>query len=123
LTAVDHPDLEFVFEIASLRRAERVVENRERRAVTLRKFAHLGGFTTADKGARVDGLQVLLDQTGDVGASALGQRTEFGQRVFGAKPVRRTGLDPDQNCALGAFDGRNWCKTQKLTSASRFPSS
>ena len=84
------------------------------------ELANFSGLAAADKGARVDRLELLLDLACDFGASALGQRAEFGQRIFGADAVRRSGLDPDQNRAFGALDGRNWCKTQKVTSVPGF---
>ena len=40
LAAIDHAQLELVFEIARLRGAQRVVENRQRRAALAREVAH-----------------------------------------------------------------------------------
>ena len=54
LTAIDDAELELVFEIARLGGAERVVEDRERRAAFMRKFANLGGLAAPDKRAGID---------------------------------------------------------------------
>jgi hypothetical protein len=54
LTAIDHAEFELVFEIARLRGAERVVEDRERRAAFLCEFPDLGGLAAPDKRAGID---------------------------------------------------------------------
>jgi len=100
LAAIDHADLEFVFEITRLRRAERVVENRERRALRNCQLAHFGGFAFADKSARVRGFQPLANDPGDFRAGAFGQGFEFVERFFAADSRFGTEFDSDQD---GAF--------------------
>jgi hypothetical protein len=56
LAAIDDAKVEFLFEVAGLRRTERIVEDREGRTRPMRKFFNLGGLALADKSARVGGL-------------------------------------------------------------------
>ena len=49
LAAIDDAKVEFLFEVARLRGAERVIENRERRAGPMRDFLDLGGLALADE--------------------------------------------------------------------------
>ncbi len=82
LAAIDNPKVKFLFEVARLRRTETVVEDRERRAVLARDRAQFADFTLADKGARIDFLQILLDLAAYFRASGFCQRGQFGERVF-----------------------------------------
>jgi hypothetical protein len=100
LAAIDHADLEFVFEIARLRRAERVVENRERRALRICQLANFDGFAFADKSARVRSFQALANDSGDFRAGAFSQGFEFVERFFAADSRFGTEFDSDQD---GAF--------------------
>ena len=100
LAAIDHTDLEFVLEIARLRGTERVVENRERRALRLRQFAHLAGLALADESARIRRLQALPNDAGNFGAGALGQCFQFVERFFAADPRLGTKFDSNQDGAL-----------------------
>jgi hypothetical protein len=102
LAAIDHANLEFVFEIARLRRAERVVENRERRTLRLRQVANFARLAFADKSARVRSLQPLPDYPGNSGPGALSQSFEFVERFFAAdsRLVLGTKLDSNQDSAL-----------------------
>jgi len=117
LAAIDHADLELVLEIARLRGRERVVENRERCALGLRKLTDLRGLALTDEGARVRLLQALVNDSGDFGAGALGQCVEFFERFFGADPLLRTELDSDQDGALVMFVGDVVRFRQILTSS------
>ena len=94
LAAIDHPELELVFEIARLRGAERVIEDRERRAAFLGEFADLGGLAASDEGARVDVFELLLDLAGDFGAGACGQRAELGDRIVAGDTEGRASSTP-----------------------------
>jgi hypothetical protein len=100
LAAIDHADLEFVFQIARLRGAERVVENRERCALRSCQLAHFSRFAFADKSAWVGSFQALANDPGDFRAGAFGQGFEFVERFFAADSCFGTEFDPDQN---GAF--------------------
>ena len=82
LAAIDHAQLEFLFQVARLRGAERVVEDRQRGAALAREVAHLLDLAAPDKGARVGMLEFLADGGGDPRAGAFGQRVEFAERVF-----------------------------------------
>jgi hypothetical protein len=82
LAAIDNPKIKFLFEIARLRRTETVVEDRERRAVLARDRAQLADLALADKGARIDFLQILLDLAAYFRAGSFCQRGQFGKRVF-----------------------------------------
>jgi hypothetical protein len=102
LAAIDHANLEFVLEIARLRRAERVVENCERRALSLRQLANLARLAFADKSARVRRLEALPDYPGNSGPGALSQSFEFVERFFAADSrfVLGTKFDSNQDSAL-----------------------
>ena len=100
LAAIDHTNLELVLEIARLRRAERVVENRERRAFRRRQLADLARLALADKSARVRRLQALPNNAGNFGAGALGQCFKFVERFFAADSRFGTKFDSNQD---GAF--------------------
>jgi hypothetical protein len=102
LAAIDHTNLEFVLEIARLRRAERIVENRERRALRLRQLANFARLAFADKSARVRGLEALPDYPGNSGPGALSQSFEFVERFFAADSrfVLGTKFDSNQDSAL-----------------------
>jgi hypothetical protein len=100
LAAIDHANLEFVFEIARLRGAKRVVENRERRAFRASQFAHLARFALADKSARIGRLQPLPNDASNAGAGALGQSFKFVERLFAANPRLGAKFDPDQDSVL-----------------------
>jgi len=100
LAAIDHANLELVLEIARLRGAERVVENRERRAFRGRQLAHLARLALADKSARVRRLQALPNNAGNFGASALSQSFEFVERFFAADSRLGTKFDSNQDGAL-----------------------
>src|ERR1700730_2728759 len=82
LAAVDHAQLQFLFQVARLRGAERVIENHQRRAAVARDFAYFLNLATTDKGSRVGMLEFLADGGGDARAGAFGQRIEFSQRVL-----------------------------------------
>src|ERR1700694_3542696 len=71
LAAIDDAKVEFLFEVAGLRRASRVVEDREGRTRAMRDFLDLGGLALADKRARVGVLEPLRDGVGDFGAGGL----------------------------------------------------
>jgi hypothetical protein len=101
LAAVDDAELEFVFEVARLRGAERVVEDGERGVAFVREFAHFGGLAAADEGARVDVLESLLNLAGDGCAGALGQCAQLIERVVAGDAVGRSQLDADQDGAFG----------------------
>ena len=73
LAAIDDAKVEFLFEVAGLRGAERIIENRERSASAVRDLFHLGGLALADKRARVRRLELLRDGLGDFGAGGLGE--------------------------------------------------
>ena len=79
LAAIDDAKVEFLFEVAGLRSAERIVEDRERRTSPMRDFLDLGSLALADKGARVGGLELLRDGVGDFGAGGLGESLELGE--------------------------------------------
>ena len=100
LAAIDHANLEFVLEIARLRRAKRVIENRERRAFRRRQLAHLARLALPDKSARVRRLQALPDNAGNLCASALGQSFKFVERFFAADSRFGTKFDSNQDGAL-----------------------
>src|ERR1700733_10936014 len=100
LAAIDHTNLEFVLEIACLRGAERVVENRERRAFRRRQLAHLARLALADESARVGRLQALPNNAGNFGAGALSQSFQFVERFFAADSRLGTKFDSNQDGAL-----------------------
>ncbi len=100
LAAIDHANLEFIFEIARLRGAERVVENRQRRALRLRELAHFTGLTLADESTRIRRLEALPNNPGNFRAGAFGQSLEFVERFFAADSRLGTKLDSDQDSAL-----------------------
>ena len=104
LAAIDNAQLQFIFEIASLRGTEGVVENRERCAFASGQLADFDSFAPADEGARVDCFEPLLDLACDLGAGAFGQRAEFGKRIFGGDAVDIAQLDADQNRAFGVIE-------------------
>jgi hypothetical protein len=101
LAAVDDAELEFIFEVARLRGAERVVEDGERRVAFAREFAHFGGLAAADEGTRVDVLESLLNLAGNRCAGALGECAKLVERVFAGNAVGRSQLDADQDGAFG----------------------
>jgi hypothetical protein len=73
LAAIDDAKIEFLFQIAGLCGAQRIVEDRERRTGAMRNFLDLRGLALADKGARVGGLEPLGDGIGNFGAGGLGE--------------------------------------------------
>ena len=105
LAAIDHANLEFILEIARLRGAERVVENRERRTLRLRQFVHLAGLAFADKSARVRRFEALPNNPGNFRAGAFGQCFEFVER-FVAAEFRRVGPEFDSNQDGASRDAR-----------------
>ena len=116
LAAIDNAELELVFEIARLRGAERVVEDRERRAAFVGEFADLGGLAASDEGARVDVFELLLDLAGDFGAGACGQRAEFGERIVAGDTDGRSQFNTDQDGAFGVVERWRMRKTQRQIS-------
>jgi hypothetical protein len=100
LAAIDHTNLQLVLEIARLRGAECVVENRERCAFRGCQLAHLARLALADKSARVGRLQALPNNAGNFGAGALGQCFKFVERFFAADSRFGTKFDSNQD---GAF--------------------
>jgi hypothetical protein len=104
LASVDNPKVELFFEIARLGRTETVVKNRERRALLARYRPQLADLALADKGTRVDFLEVLPDLAADLGARTLRQRGQFGERVFAGDLALAAKLDSDQNRSFGPFD-------------------
>src|ERR1700691_181782 len=100
LAAIDHANLEFVFEIARLRGAKRVVENRERRALRASQLAHFARFSFADKSARIWRLEPLPNDTSNAGPGALGQSLKFVERLFAANPRLGAKFDPVQDSVL-----------------------
>ncbi len=82
LAAVDHAQLQFLFQVARLRGTERVVENHQRGATVERDFAYFLDLAAPDKSARIGVLEFLVDGGGDARAGAFGQRLEFSQRVL-----------------------------------------
>src|SRR6202034_2665008 len=111
LAAVDHAQLQFIFEITGLSGAEGIVENRERRAFASGHLADLDSFALADKGAGVDRFEPLLNLARDFRARALGQRAEFGEGILGRNAVRVAQLDADQNRAFSVIESRIGSKT------------
>ena len=84
LAAIDHPELQLIFEVACLRGTERVIENRHGGAAFVGKVANFGSLASPDEGARIDRLELLRDLAGDFGSGALGQGTQLGKRIFGS---------------------------------------
>jgi hypothetical protein len=121
LAAIDHANLELVFEIARLRGGQRVVENSERRALCLRELADLRGLALADEGARVGRFEALADDTGDFGAGALGQCFELVEGFVGTDSLIGTEFDSDQDGALMMFVGNVVRFRQILTSGAGRP--
>jgi hypothetical protein len=119
LAAIDHANLEFAFEIARLRGAERVVENRERRALLNRQLAHFGRFALADKSARIRSFQPLANDSGDFRAGAFGQGFEFVERFFAADSRFGTEFDSDQDGAFVMLVGDVVGLCQILTSIAK----
>jgi len=116
LTAIDDAKVEFLLEVAGLRGAEGVIENRERRAMLLSELADLGGLALTDKGARVGRLEALANDIGDFSTGGFGQRFEFGNRVLGGNFVFGSELDSDQDRAFDLFERLAMRTAQKITS-------
>src|SRR5580704_8079431 len=74
LTPIDDAKIEFLFQVARLRRTERIVENRKRGAGPMRDLLDLRGLALADEGPRVGRFELLRDGLGDLGAGGLGER-------------------------------------------------
>ena len=116
LTAIDDAELELLFEITRLRGAQGVVEDGERCAALMSEFADLGGLAPADEGARVDVLQLLLDQAGHFGTGAGGERTQFGNRIITRNTDGQSKFNTDQDGAFGMVERRRVRKTQRQIS-------
>ena len=124
LAAIDHANLEFIFKIARLRGAERVVENRQRCALRLRQLAHLSGLSFSNKSTRIRRFQPLPNNTGNRGAGTLGQCFKFVERFVGANPRLGTKFDSNQDSALVMLMGNVVGLSQMITSiAENLPSS
>ena len=117
LAAIDDAKIEFLFEVARLRGAQRVIENRERRTSPMRDFLDLGGLALADKSARVGRLELLRNRVGDFGARSLGEGLEFGERFLGRNFVARAELDSDQDRAFDVFERLTISVTQTKASS------
>src|SRR4029077_3473446 len=102
--AIDDADVEFLFEIARLRGAERIIEDRERRTGAARDVAHFGAFALADKGARVGGLELLADAFGDFRTGAFSERLELRHRLVGGNLIVAAEFDSDEDRALGLIE-------------------
>jgi hypothetical protein len=118
LTPIDDAKVEFLLEVAGLRGAQRVIEDRELRSGALRNFLNLGGLALPDKGARVGGLQFLGNRIGDLGPGSLGEGLELGERVLGGNFVARAEFDSDQDRAFDGFERLTTGAAQKTTSFS-----
>src|SRR5258708_11320950 len=105
LAAIDDADVEFLFQVARLRWAECVIEDGERRAGAARDLAHFGAFASADKGARVGGLEFLADAFGDFGAGAFGERLQLRHRLVGGDLLGAAEFDSHQHGAFGLLNG------------------
>lgn len=116
LAAIDDAKVEFLFEVAGLRRAQRVVEDREGRTRAMRDFLDLGGLALADKRARIGGLEPLRDGVGDFGAGGLSEGLELGERFLGGNFVARAEFDPDQDRAFDLFERLTASVAQMRTS-------
>jgi len=79
LAAIDDAKVELLLEVTGLRRAQRIVEDRERRTGALRDFLDLSSLTLADKSTRVGRLEPLRDGLGNLGAGSLGECLELGE--------------------------------------------
>ena len=101
LASIDDAEVQFLFEVARLRRTQGVIENRECRAGLFRAVANLGSLALPDERVRIGRLEFLADGIGNLGAGGLGQSFEFGERFFGRNFVARSEFDTDQD---GAFD-------------------
>ena len=104
LAPIDDAEIQFLFEVAGLRRAERIIEDRERRAGAMRDFLDLRGLALADKGARVGGLEPLGDSISNLSTCGFGEGLEFGERFFGRDFVARVEFDADQDRAFDLFE-------------------
>ena len=100
LAAIDHANFEFTLKIACLRGTERVVENRQRRALRLRQLAHLARLAFPDKSARIGRFQPLPNNPGNFCAGAFSQSFEFVERFVAANPRLGTEFDSNQDGAL-----------------------
>ena len=116
LAPIDNANLEFILEIARLRRTERVVENRERCALRLRQLAHLAGLALADKGPWIGRSEALPNNPGNFRAGAFSQRLEFVERFVAADSRLGTKFDPDQDSALVMLVGNVVGLSQMITS-------
>ncbi len=116
LRAIDDADLEFVLQIARLRRAERIIKNCERRPAHTRQLAHLGGFAAADEGPGIDRFKLLLNLAGDFCSRTLGECAEFGKRVVAGNSVGSADLYAHQDSPFGIVDAGDRSLTQKPTS-------
>jgi len=103
LAAIDDAKIQFLFEVARLRGAQRIVENRERRTGAMRDFLDLGSLAFPYKGPRVGGLELLRDCIGDFSACGLGQGLELGERFLGGNFIARPEFDSDQDRAFDLF--------------------
>jgi hypothetical protein len=117
LAAIDDAKVEFLFEVAGLRGAERIVEDREGRTSPMRNLFNLGSLALADKGARVGGFELLRDGVGDFGAGGLGESLELRERFLGGNFVARAEFDPDQDRAFDLFERLTISAAQMKTSS------
>jgi len=74
LGAVNHSQPEFLFEIARLHGAERIVKNGEGSTPLMRHFADIGGLTAPDESTGINRLQLLLNLSCDRCAGGFRQR-------------------------------------------------
>src|SRR5581483_3112242 len=105
LAAIDHAQLEFAFEVARLRRRERIVKDRHSRFSDARNLSDLDGFAFSDKCAGVGSLEALADGCLDAGARALGQRLEFRERFLAGDAGMTAQVNSDQDGSIATFAG------------------
>ena len=121
LRAIDDAQLELTLQIARLRGAEGVIENRQSGALLQRELAYFRRLPSSDKCARIDTLELLPDLSSNRRSGALGKRAEFSEGIIGRDRPGRAGFDSDENGALGIFGQRARITDQSWTSKRYLP--